>query len=228
MNEIPMIENSNTQAFADISQTRRSAYGHEPDILADIYRQDTNISVWQRGSFSTLSQSVADFLVANPHFERNQTVAANNVQKDVSTLIGSNDFSPLSDDIVQLVDMFCYLFDLKAAGFRMAVLNRAMCPRFHVDNVPCRLVSTYHGEATQWIPHHCTDRSKLGRGNNGLPDDESGLYSHPNDIEQVDCFDVALLKGELWEGNEGFGLVHRSPTVADDQQRLFLSLDFSI
>jgi len=39
--------------------------------------------------------------------------------------------------------------------------------------------------------------------------------------------DVALLKGELWEGNEKAGLVHRSPAVPADHRRLLLTLDFS-
>ena len=36
------------------------------------------------------------------------------------------------------------------------------------------------------------------------------------------------LKGELWEGNETAGLVHRSPALAKDERRLLLTLDFSI
>jgi hypothetical protein len=38
--------------------------------------------------------------------------------------------------------------------------------------------------------------------------------------------DVALFKGEAWEGNEGFGVVHRSPSVPDNTQRLLLTIDF--
>ena len=37
-----------------------------------------------------------------------------------------------------LVDMFTCLFDLPQAGFHMTVLDHVMCPRFHVDHVPCR------------------------------------------------------------------------------------------
>jgi len=38
--------------------------------------------------------------------------------------------------------------------------------------------------------------------------------------------DVALLKGELWEGNEGAGMVHRSPSMNPGDRRLLLSFDF--
>ena len=45
-----------------------------------------------------------------------------------------------AQDIAQLVDKFFCLFDLKRAALRFLVLDRAMCPRFHVDRVPYRLV----------------------------------------------------------------------------------------
>lgn len=62
--------------------------------------------------------------------------------------------------------------------------------------------------------------------NNGKPDSQSGLYKNQHDIQQLSCGDVALLKGELWEGNQNAGLVHRSPSVDQGQNRLLLTLDF--
>ena len=81
--------------------------------------------------------------------------------------------------------MFCYLFDLKRAGLRLTSLNNAMCPRFHVDGVPCRLVTTYQGIATEWLPHGIADRSKLGRGNQGKSDEQSGLFNNAADIKKL-------------------------------------------
>lgn len=101
-----------------------------------------------------------------------------------------------------------------------------MCPRFHVDKIPCRLVTTYQGVATQWLNHSDVNRSKLGTGNLGKPDEESGLFKSLNNINQLKQGDVALLKGEYWDENEGAGLVHRSPPVAENEQRLLLTLDF--
>ncbi|GAL13441.1 hypothetical protein JCM19233_4443 [Vibrio astriarenae] len=97
----------------------------------------------------------------------------------------------LIDSIAELVDMFCFLFELKRAGVRLATLDRAMCPRFHVDRVPCRLVTTYKGIATQWLLNKDVDRSKLGQCSNGLPDEESGLISSNRSINQLRCGDVA-------------------------------------
>lgn len=43
-------------------------------------------------------------------------------------------------------------------------------------------------------------------------------------IRSLQAGQVAILKGEKWLGNEGAGLIHRSP--ASEQRRLLLSLDW--
>ena len=48
-----------------------------------------------------------------------------------------------------------------------------------------------------------------------------------SDIRQMAAADVALLKGEGWQGNQNAGLVHRSPTIPPGESRLLLTLDFS-
>ncbi|HBA35367.1 MAG TPA: hypothetical protein DCZ12_14655 [Gammaproteobacteria bacterium] len=103
-----------------------------------------------------------------------------------------------------------------------------MCPRFHVDNVPCWLVTTYVSRSTQWLPNPVVDRSKLERGNNnGRPDELSGIYLDVEDIRQLKCGDVALLKGAArWEGNKYNSLAHRSPTPKSGETHLLLTLDF--
>ena len=48
----------------------------------------------------------------------------------------------------------------------------------------------------------------------------------PAHIRHLACGDVALLKGEKWLGNEGAGLVHRSPSQGNGERRLILTLDW--
>ena len=101
-----------------------------------------------------------------------------------------------------------------------------MCPRFHTDFVKCRMVTTYIGPGTQWLPHKLVNRSKLGHGNQGQPDNKSGLFQKNVTIEQLEIGHVALLKGESWLGNEGAGLVHRSPHTSNKYNRLYMTIDF--
>lgn len=198
----------------------------DPSVLTNIYNEALNIAVWQRTLSPTLKQVVASFVEANPTFKTSMTVTANNALPSLLEELGKVDaITPLAKDVAELVDMFCCLFEQERVGLRLTVLSHAMCPRFHVDRVPCRLVTTYQGPATQWLTNEGTNRSMLGHGHGGLPDHESGLYTHNNAIQQLEAGDVSLLKGELWEGNEGTGLIHRSPST--DFPRLLLTLDFN-
>ncbi len=197
-----------------------------PAALAGVYDDGVNLAVWRRSLPSELQRAVAIFMDANPTFQTSLTVSANEVLPHLlEELTGSDSANVLCEDIAVLVDMFCCLFDLDRVGLRMNVLGRAMCPRFHVDRVPCRLVTTYQGPATEWLPNRAANRSKLGHGAGGLPDHASGLFQHNDDVQRLKTGDVALLKGELWEGNESAGVIHRSPCI--EHPRLLLTLDFN-
>jgi len=200
--------------------------GEDPIIFGDIYREEINIVVWKRDLSMELQKTVTEFLLDKPNFQTSLSVTPGNVSSSLHKVMGATERPMLVDDIAQIVDIFCYLHETSGVGLRLSSLDRAMCPKFHVDRIPCRLVTTYQGVATEWLAHGAVDRTKLGMGSGGLPDNESGLYQHPSDIQQLHCGDVALLKGETWFNNENAGLVHRSPTVARGQKRLLLTLDF--
>ena len=210
-----------------LTLSRQSHTVTEASLLSDIYREDINLCVWQRTLEKTIQATIDTLIVSKPHLQLSLRVQPHTVlellHREIET---TTNISPLLQDITMLVDMFCFLFDLEEAGLRLTVLQEAMCPRFHVDRVPCRLITTYRGIATQWLPQHRVDRSKLGAGNQGLPDTTSGIYQNPQHIESLNIGDVALLKGESWNENEGGGIVHRSPQPSNGEKRLLMTLDY--
>jgi hypothetical protein len=222
------IGTQNRFSSCSFEKKRRPSFGTTPEILTDIYEKETNIAIWQRELSSSLQASVATFLDLNPNFQSTMTLSSENVLLNLENNLGiPSTHADIQGDIAELIDMFCYLFDLKRVGLRITALQSAMCPKFHVDRVLCRLVTTYQGTTTEWLDHDAVNRAKLGMGSNGKPDNESGLYQHEKDIRRLSVGDVALLKGETWENNELAGLVHRSPSVPKNQNRLLLTLDFS-
>ena len=205
-----------------------AAFSEELSGLAGIYQDDVNLMVWQRNLDSETAQSVSAVLQTGRPLSLNQIVTPENVSQSLERGLPQVDGrDALIRDIALLVDAYCCLFDLETAGLRLTQVDRAMCPRFHVDQVPCRLITTFAGPATQWLEESSLNRSKLGRGSNGQPDSSSGLIQANANIQQITVGDVALLKGERWEGNEGRGIVHRSPGVEQGQQRLLLTLDMA-
>lgn len=199
----------------------------EPIILAEIYQASINLCIWQRQLAKPMTDYV-DWLLKNTSNRELRIIAESHdvIPVILKALPAHHGLTALADDVNVLATMFADLFSLKRVGIRLSILDKNMCPRFHTDNLPCRLVTTYAGRGTQWLPEYAVDRSKLGHGAGGLPDKISGIYSHLNSIQQLSAGDVGLLKGAGWLGNEDHAIVHRSPEITAGEKRLLLTLDF--
>ncbi len=191
---------------------------NDPVALTHIYNPEVNLAIWNRGvddKVIDFSQQIScDFQSYQLRFRGNLMAIKKHLQLDLPSVSGRSDFI---NDVVLLVDMFSELMDIHKVGLRLAVLTKAMCPKFHVDRVPARLMTTYCGKGTEWVDNAHVCRS------------EGGAISVPDSapICHLVAGQVALMKGELWEGNENRALVHRSPTADAHSPRCVLTLDCS-
>jgi hypothetical protein len=204
------------------NRTRYQHQGSTPETLTKILQDDTNLAVWQRqlplhiSDFAQLLLSLNEPLAESLCLE----LAKEDAEPDLTGLAsGFRDlegYEGFIADLKWLVSASACLLGAKRIGLRLRVLDKAMCPRFHVDHVPVRLITTYAGVGSQWLKEGTMDRQQLGQAN-----------AEPQaQIQQLNSGDVALLKGEKWHGNEGFGLIHRSPQLAAGERRLILTLDW--
>ncbi len=133
-------------------------------------------------------------------------------------------FPHIASDIAYWSEVLVDLIGCAAVGVRLAQTTQAMCPRFHVDRVTLRLVTTYHGPATEFVASEDVDRRYLGTA--GADNDATGmLLRSEGSIRSAEVFDVVALKGERWPNSEGRGAVHRSPAVPVGESRVVLTLD---
>ena len=195
--------------------------------LSNIYKEEVNILIWQRIINDKLLKASKYILDKQPELAISEVVNPEEIEKLlIQEINSSQEVVCISKDISKIVKIFCALFNLKSVWLRLDAIDRPMCPRFHADYLKCRLVTTYTGPATQWLPHELVNHSKLGAGNEGKPDQESGLFLQNADIKQLNIGDIGLLKGEAWEGNQGGGIVHRSPHSDNSEKRLYMTIDF--
>ena len=198
--------------------------GIQSSILTEIYQPKYNISIWQRRLPTGMIDAINDMLQTRKPLTLVKRVTPSNVEEYIrDKLTGATCADALSKDVAMIVDMFCCLFDVEEAGLRLTTLDSAMCPKFHVDQIPCRLVTTYTGAATQWLEKNDIERSKLGIA--GVVNNLPNMHNSDLAVKQMHSGDVALLKGSGWQGNESMGLVHRSPALMLDERRLLLTLD---
>ncbi len=101
--------------------TRHMAHGTQPTVLSDIYQEKINIAIWKRDRPDTFKYSVKEFLALNPTFQKEMALTPQDALSRVSESF-DNKMPEVSEDIAELVDMFCYLFELKQTGMRLKVL----------------------------------------------------------------------------------------------------------
>lgn len=194
--------------------------GNRAKCLTEILRHDVNLAVWQRNPSPCWQSFINEFCAKAGNLERFTSLetgqsAAQALPSWALDIEGSNHWI---DDVDQLIGMYQCLFEPEAIGLRIHVLQQTMCPRFHVDRVPVRLLCTYRGPGTEWL-----SESQVTRPTDGGPLPEQLVQ--PGQVRQIPTNAVALLKGEAWEGNEGKGLVHRSP-APNGSPRLIIGLDW--
>tara|TARA_B100000941_G_scaffold283419_1_gene252931 strand:+ start:2970 stop:3704 length:735 start_codon:yes stop_codon:yes gene_type:complete len=183
---------------------------NQTKYFCEIFKKEKNIAIWERTLDENLIKSGQFFINKKPFFEFSQIVKKETIEEKLISKLGSDEeIIELIRDIKLLVIEFCDLFNLKQAWLRLDSINKPMCPKFHTDDVVCRMVTTYIGPGTQWIPQEIVNK-KIEK----------------TDIMQLDIGHVGLLKGESWKGNQGKGLVHRSPHDSNNYKRLYLTLDF--
>ncbi|MGF6283871.1 DUF1826 domain-containing protein [Pseudomonas silensiensis] len=198
--------------------------GETPQALTRILDDGVNLAVWQRqlpahiADFGRLLLSLNEPLAESLVLELPSDDTEPNLHGLASGFSDLEGYEGFIADVSWLVSAFACLLGANRIGLRLRVLDKAMCPRFHVDHVPVRLITTYCGIGSQWLKEGAIDRRQLGNAD-AEPQDDSR-------IEQIASGEVALLKGEKWHGNEGFGLIHRSPQLASGERRLILTLDW--
>jgi len=210
-------------ALAATRPQLRQLFGDTPAVLAEALQDGVNLAVWQRRlplhitgfaeTLLALGEPLAESLTLEPGAEGElqlPTLAASH--RDLAGHAG------FVADVAWLARAFACLVDARRIGLRLRLLNKAMCPRFHVDHVPLRLITTYAGAGSEWLREDGMPRWRLG--------DPAAEPTDPAAIEQLGAGDVALFKGEKWLGNEGAGIIHRSPQATSTERRLILTLDW--
>ncbi|MBX9913037.1 MAG: DUF1826 domain-containing protein [Pseudomonadaceae bacterium] len=205
-----------------LREAPRQVQGSNPQVLAEVLAPEVNLAVYERQLSVEVEQFVSQLLALGQPLAESlsidwvEDVSPAAVAKLASGYQHIPGHAAFLADLNWLLSAYACLLGAKRIGLRLRILEQAMCPRFHVDHVPLRLITSYAGAGSQWLREDAMSRASLA-------DAEAQQVS---EIEQVAVGAVALVKGEKWLGNEGRGLIHRSPPVPANTRRLLLTLDW--
>lgn len=181
--------------------------------LANIFDPAVQVCSWQRSIDTNITSYVTD--VAGHRTLQMMEVLKTGDRAQLVDLPAGEGGELLRDDVALLTEILCELVDCPSVGLRYASVENAMCPRWHVDRVPIRMLCTYSGPGTEWLDDQGVDKAKLLD-----PEIVDGT------CQRAASGEVVLLKGALWQSNAGFGAIHRSPEIASGEaRRMLLTLD---
>ena len=177
--------------------------------LAEIYQPDVQVCSWQR-SIDPLITAYLSSLSYHGKLQFIETLEPDN-HATLDALPAGAGRQQLLADLTLLTEIFCDLLGCPAVGLRGARIEHAMCPKWHIDRVPIRLLCIYDGPGTEWLDDQSVAHSSLSELADGA-------------CQRATIGEVVLLKGALWQDNEGRGAIHRSPAI-ETGPRTVVSLD---
>ena len=118
------------------------------------------------------------------------------------------------NDMAKMSSIFCDIMGSIDISFSLGTSRG--CSRYHIDNVPMRLLVTYYGQGTEWLPIDNADYGAYFKGKdneNILKDPKKRMYLKP--------WHISIFKG----GSDG--ILHRTPDSALKSPSLLMRLDHS-
>ncbi|CAH9052105.1 hypothetical protein PSECIP111951_00549 [Pseudoalteromonas holothuriae] len=198
---------------------------HSPLVLTEIFSPSNSVAIWKREENATVSQYFESAFEALGLGIRG-VFSINTLKDAISDMLPDYEGKQKAvNDIYLLSDILTCLFECDAVGLRIAPLTSAMCPSFHIDNIPVRLVHTYVGSGTQWLPVETLYEDVPQNVKGNFTKTNFGRFYDKNHIQQMSAFDVGLLKGKAWQDHEQMAAVHRSCQVQAHEKRVLLTLD---
>ncbi|WP_395396788.1 DUF1826 domain-containing protein [Novosphingobium sp. BL-8A] len=185
--------------------THGVAMARGPDVLAEILDAPIHLALWQTRRPPELAwldaldwDSLDDVAVAMdcdaPRDGWLEALTEAGYPAGVRTAI-------LAGEIAALAIRFAAIMACRQVRIRLEVVETDACRKFHADHVTARLLTTLHGQGTQWIETICPDR-----------------------IRQMEVGEVAIFKGRIWA--EEPAVLHRSPPIGQTgETRLLLVID---
>lgn len=200
------------------NQYANAAIGSDDKVLQDIHLKSKNIAVYQR-DIKPLEKELNQLAEQTIEFRASGTVEE--ILSAIKDYFNTEhpDCVSLVEDISKLLSLFKKTTQASAFRLLLASVSTNMCRKFHTDINDLRLLCTYIGQGTLWLPDDAVNYKALQARKK-----EEEIVLDGWQIQQANTGDVVILKGALYE--ESKPILHRSPTIEKSgEKRLLLRID---
>ena len=142
---------------------------------------------------------------------------------DIQNILDEKISTELKDDIFyshwvkdmrKISTIFCDIMGSESISFSLGTSRS--CTRYHIDNVPMRLLITYFGQGSEWLPRSAANYKAYFKGKKN-----EKIIKDTTERKFIDTWDIATFRG----GTKG--ILHRTPESALKSPSLQMRLDHS-
>jgi len=186
-------------------------------ILDDIYLKDINVAIYNR-DIKNIKKEIDFLLKRNTLF--NDTGTTEDILDKFNKEIPSDKFPFITNDVKNLLIIFKRVTKKTHFKLLLGSITTNMCRKFHTDNNTLRMLCTYSGAGTLWLPKENINLEALENfGSN------EEIVIDKNNIKQANTGAVIILKGEKYS-DDTQAAVHKSPSIESKRgKRLLLRID---
>lgn len=214
--------------------------GETCEVLSKILHPGISLSLWVRDKPPKVGHLLASLVASriplslDAHVEDGQSILSvwkayewmNSASLAIDPLVMEAAFAQFVADIDLLIARFRSISGSDRVRVRLSRVVDAACALFHVDTLTLRLLCTYHGAGTQWVPDALASRKQLGLRGRSMRKANSAIVRNAEDIQTMGEWHVGILKGRAFPGDSNSALIHRShPQCCESHARLRLVLD---
>ena len=190
-----------------------AAIGNQKEILNSIQDNAKNVAIFER-SITHLDDQIKKLVNFTISFRESGDIQTLENSLESYFIAHLTEYQTLYEDIVDLLSTFHAIAKASSYVLTFITVDNDMCRKWHTDINNIRMLCTYHGLGTQWIP------DEFIKSQNAEKEFQFENYQ----IQQVRTGDVILMKGALY--GESNPLMHRSPKLNEEHnKRLLLRID---
>lgn len=194
-------------------ESDRHLVGREPDVLEQIRDGSLSVVIWERRLPRGVRDALRRWAVQEPpRFEGFASDAAW-IDAALQGCASSPARTFLAQDLRLLVQRFRILTGTGSVKISFGPVTGDQCRKFHADYQRLRLITTYLGPGTEWLPEHAVRRDALFEPPACSVTANQLIVRDPSEVRRAHAGDVLLLRGHDGVTGAGLGAVHRSPPI---------------
>ena len=188
------------------------------------YKDDSYLNILDREK-PYKSNEFFKNLIAEP-FEFNINIKKANAFEDIKYYLNKKLLERVQDQIfyykwIKDMSEICILYSdiINKNSLNFSLKTSRGCKRYHIDNVPVRLLVTYYGKGTEWLPRDACNYSAYYNG-----ESNEKIIKIKNRSKFIKPWSIAIFKGQKFKGSTE-AILHRTPNEALNKKSLLMCLD---